>query len=73
MRTFSLSHIASLRKNARAAYHQACFEQEFDVFWDKSVVYRMDAPIPFAGYWDSVREIKLRAWEDEALAHAEGK
>ena len=73
MKTLSLIHVMRLRQSAIEAYHNESFERDFNVWWDKMIVYRMDAPIPFAGYWEAVKQIKLRAWEDEEIFHAEGK
>lgn len=66
------NHIEYIRKTAIEAYHSSAFDSWED-FWRKTIVYRMDTPIPFAGYWDAVELIKKNAWEEERLAHAEGK
>jgi len=69
---FSQEHIDHLRTISAQAYHDSRFEGNFELYWKATLVYRMDACVPFGGYWDAIREIKLRAWEDEAAAHAEG-
>jgi hypothetical protein len=73
MRRFSLTHVRNLRRNAREAYHEERWERDFEAFWDAMIVYRMDAPVPFAGYWDAIKMIQQCAWEDEASADAVGK
>lgn len=62
-----------MKQSAREHYHHANWEHDFDRYWSGTICMRMDAPIPYATYWEDVRALKLEAWNEEALASGVGK
>ncbi len=61
------------KRDAQIAYHTKAYEGSFEKYWDLTIILRMDYPIPYAGYWDDAKAVKLAAWNEEANKHGEGQ